>query len=241
MGKLGIISILVTVALSASIGYAKPFKVLIFNIQKAENSKWDQAVFDDLTLNSEVSLLQESVDDLPMVLDPAFNQSFYKSWGNSDYDTGLETRTVWKKKSSRILFSPTNEPISNTPKISVVELYDLKGVCNDLMVINTHGINFRGLSHFKKQMDAVYEDIKDHQGPMVWAGDFNTRNSRRKKYLISVAEKLSLKEVKFEGRTNRGFALDRAFSRGLDILEAQEIQVKISDHKPLYMKVEREN
>ncbi|MGH1468592.1 MAG: endonuclease/exonuclease/phosphatase family protein [Bdellovibrionales bacterium] len=240
MGKRGFTLILLSALLSTSIAQAKSFKVVVFNIQKAENAKWDQSVFDSLVSASDLSLLQESVDDLPMEIGPVLNQYFYKSWGNSDYDTGLETRTVWQKKSSRVLFSPTNEPVSDTPKISVVELYDIEG-CEDLMVVNTHGINFRGFSHFRKQMKAVFENVRDHQGPMIWAGDFNTRNTSRKKYLISIAKDLSLKEIKFEGRTNKGFALDRAFSRGLEVLKAEEIQAGISDHEPLYIELEKKN
>ena len=204
----------------------------IFNVQKTENVRWKQELFDKLVEQSDITLIQEAVDVMSYS-SVKHKISFYDSWKSENFETGLATLSRVQPMLSMKLVSPTAEPISNTPKVSSIEQYSVAGQAESLLVVNTHGINFRPLVDFKMQIDEIFAAIKNHKGPMLWAGDFNTWSPGRKKYLMQIAKKLSLTEVVFENRKEFLLILDHAFIRGMNIRSAQQLDVEISDHRPL--------
>jgi len=128
--------------------------------------------------------------------------------------------------------------VAATPKVTSIEEYAIQGLSEKFIVVNTHGINFTGLSAFKRQISAVAQEIKVYQGPMIWVGDFNTWSKRRKRYLNSVMKSLNLKEVKFKERSEAFLILDHAFVRGVEVSEAVQLQISISDHEPLQFRID---
>lgn len=125
-----------------------------------------------------------------------------------------------------------------------------------LLVVNVHGINMANLEKFKAQLFKVVNKINGHKGPIIFAGDFNTRNKERLSFLLKeLKDKLGLETVHFAKEDKKGIKhfpfspipLDHIFysSRELevkqdspDVLEA----IKSSDHKPLFVefKVKKE-
>jgi endonuclease/exonuclease/phosphatase (EEP) superfamily protein YafD len=209
--------------------------VLVFNIQKMGNSGWRDDVFKNLVEQSDLVLVQESVDNFPdySFEEGSYTDVFYKSWGNAEYDTGVSTLAKVPYFTSQKLVSQVTEPISNTPKVSSVETYKIIGMEQELMVINTHAINFVTVNAFQKQIKALYEAAVHHEGPMIWAGDFNTWNGTRKRYLDSVAKNLGLTEILFKERSEIFLELDHAYVRGGVVSNAHQLQLGISDHEPL--------
>lgn len=239
-----------SVAFSFSIGHAqinsdaarpeiKSFKqsvvVTVFNIQKSENSSWKDEAFKEIVEESDLVLIQESVDKFPAfkVENEAFIDSFYKSWGDFRYNTGLTSLTKVPFDEAQRFVSPDTEPVAATPKVSSIEKYSVEGFEQKLLVANTHAINFTGLSAYRRQISAVAKELAKHEGPLLWAGDFNTWSSRRKEYLDKVMVELGLKEIKFNKRSENFLVLDRAYVRGLEVTNAEQLQVGISDHEPL--------
>jgi len=214
--------------------------ISVFNIQKSENSGWREELFKKLVESSDLILIQESIDRFGTYKfeDTNYIDHFYKSWANQSYNTGLSTLTRVPFDESKRIVSEDTEPVAATPKVTSIEKYALQGRSEKLLVVNTHGINFTGLSAFKRQMSAVAKELKSHQGPMVWAGDFNTWSKRRKLYLDSVMKSLNLRQVQFRGRSERFLVLDHAFVRGVDVSEAVQLQLSISDHEPLKFRIE---
>jgi len=215
-------------------------KVLVFNVQKTENSGWKDEVFKDLVQSSDLVLIQESVDMFPL-----FNAGrapyldhFYKSWGNVEYNTGLTTFTKAPFVRALRLVSPDREPIASTPKVSSVEEYLVENSEDSFLVVNTHAINFTGLRAFKRQIAAVAKEVAGHKGPVLWAGDFNTWSAGRKRHLDSVMKSMNLKEVAFKNRSEVFLELDHVYTRGLKILSAEQLQLGISDHEPLRLSIE---
>lgn len=205
------------------------YNLLVLNIKKRTHSSWNEKGFLNQLKNVDILLLQEAKKTVAPV--KGYNTDFYKSWGN----TGLRTyRSEGLELLSReILFSPTSEPILQTPKLTSIEIIKLN--TQNLVLVNTHGINFRTFKHFKLQMDQVTKKLSKLQGPMIWAGDFNTWSQRRTSYLRNITKNLGLTEVKFKNRSEYLLELDKVFTKGLKIESAKQIQLGISDHEPLYL------
>lgn len=214
--------------------------ITVFNVQKTQNGSWSDEVFKALVEGSDLVLVQESIDRFPNYKYEGsyYIDYFYKSWGNITYNTGLTSLTRVPFDEAMRLVSVDTEPIAATPKVTSVEKYSVFGLEHKLLVANTHAINFTGFSAFKRQISAVAKRLSEHEGPIVWAGDFNTWSSRRKKYLDEVMLSLGLKEVIFEKRSESFLVLDHVYVRGAKVRYAEQLQVGISDHEPLKFSLE---
>jgi len=110
-----------------------------------------------------------------------------------------------------------------------------------LLIVNLHAINFVKSGDFKHELDEIYLSIKNHQGAMIVAGDFNTWNAKRVAYLREFSLSLELKEVNFNNEKDikRVFSnrLDYIFYRGVELVSSNVINSKkISDHNPIIAK-----
>ncbi len=115
---------------------------------------------------------------------------------------------------------------------------------NSLLILNVHAINFRENQRYSKELERFLHLLKEHKGPMILAGDFNSWNQKRMEKLQKIAEKLSLKAVPFEKigkvKSFMGKALDFVFYRELELLESEVIdEHKLSDHNPLFVRFKR--
>jgi endonuclease/exonuclease/phosphatase (EEP) superfamily protein YafD len=93
-------------------------------------------------------------------------------------------------------------------------------------------------------MDQIKDEIISHEGPVLYAGDFNTRTSTRTRYVKEQMKQLNFKEVEFiDGHHRMTWPLsknylDLAFVRGLEVRHALVIKdSKGSDHKPMIMEL----
>ncbi len=141
------------------------------------------------------------------------------------------------------------EPIFKTPKTTLFTTYKLSPSNKVLMVVNIHGINMANLEKFKAQIFRIDNEISGHSGPIIFVGDFNTRNKERLSFLLKeIKDTLGLEAVPFtkgEEKKIKHFIfspipLDHIFysSKELelkkdspDVLET----IKTSDHKPLFV------
>ena len=112
-----------------------------------------------------------------------------------------------------------------------------------LLAVNIHAINFMPNVWFKKELDQLFETVKEHKGPLLIAGDFNSWNKRRISYLRNFSKKLDLDFVDFDDRHHvksvMRYKLDHVLYRGLDVVSAKAFDSgKLSDHNPLYVEFE---
>ncbi|MBE0514367.1 endonuclease/exonuclease/phosphatase family protein [Sulfurimonas sp.] len=110
-----------------------------------------------------------------------------------------------------------------------------------LLVVNLHAINFVHNSHFKNELDYLYDSISHHKGAMIVAGDFNTWNIKRVRFMEEFTQNLSLKKVEFsdEKHLKKIFtnSIDYIFYRDLNVTYSEVINSKkISDHNPIIAK-----
>lgn len=217
-------------------------KVLVWNVYKFGK---DRIPFDykDLVTRWEPNILmiQESV--VPkgesyclLSSDCYFSTAFHKN----DIHYGVMTSSHYPITESYTLHSDLTEPILNTPKASLVTSVETnKG---QVLVINTHGINFVSLMAYDIQLREVVERAKDWQGPIIWAGDFNSWNPGRQNLLAQATQALGLKDVLWMNdyliKRFMGFKLDHVFHRGLKVTKAQVFKTKGSDHNALYFEAQ---
>ena len=110
-----------------------------------------------------------------------------------------------------------------------------------LWLLNLHAINFRENRHYYKEIDNIMHIIDDYDGAMIIAGDFNSWNKRRMKFLHNKMKDLNFDPVPFSKSDRvKSFMrnhLDFIFYRGIALDEHSiERNHNLSDHHPLFAK-----
>lgn len=219
-------------------------KVLVWNVYKFGKDRLPLDYKNIITRwEPNLLMIQESVAPKGesyclLTSDCYFSSAFHKN----DIHYGVMTSSRFPVSESYTLHSDLTEPFLNTPKASLVTTLETEQ--GQVLVINTHGINFVSLMAYDIQLREVVEKAKDWQGPIIWAGDFNSWNPGRQHLLAQATQALGLKDVLWmnDGLIKRfmGFKLDHVFHRGLSIKRAQVFRTKGSDHNALYFEAKIE-
>ncbi|MCM2353808.1 MAG: endonuclease/exonuclease/phosphatase family protein [Pseudobdellovibrio sp.] len=217
----------------------KTIEVLTWNVYKfkKENSFSDLV---SLANKSDIALVQEAVHSQELQTNAAQNVSmdwtFFKSFCRDYGATGVQTGSRFPQVEVEAILAPGLEPVVNTPKVtgfSTVEIHGAK-----VLLINVHGMNANKGLDFEKHMDQIYEVAKDFQGPIIWAGDFNTWNPVRTAYLNAKAKALNMTVLKPEV-DNRKLKLDHIIVRGFKAKSVTILEnVVSSDHLPVRAELE---
>ena len=210
---------------------------LTWNIYKGDGEGWqkdlaafarshDLMVIQEATLDPELTGLLES-NDLNWIMNSAFQMNGTTAGVmnvanlNAVHSCGLKVR----------------EPIIRLPKSTLVSYYEIEGSDEKLLVANIHGINFTlGISVYHEQLEQLYDAVKEHHGPMIVAGDFNSWNDDRMREVNHLVERLSLSRIEYpiNNKTHVfGKAIDHVFYRQLEPVNNRVWQVSSSDHNPV--------
>lgn len=213
--------------------------VLVWNIYKGERPTWG-IDYRDLSEQADLVLLQEGLNNHHMRyitsgqngMEAYFAVSF--KWFGAE--TGVVTLSHTKSFGHIPLRSPGREPLLNTPKMTLVNKFDLDNG-QTLLVANIHGLNFTKDIQFIRQVQEVVDELRNHAGPILFAGDFNAHTKARLRYLREACQKLNLREIKFkqDPRIPLGKRiLDFVFYRGFDLVQEKiHANIKGSDHFPM--------
>ncbi|HLT22942.1 MAG TPA: endonuclease/exonuclease/phosphatase family protein [Bacteriovoracaceae bacterium] len=219
--------------------------ILVWNVQKLKQKGWPEE-FQVFSENKDLILLQEAYENELFLNETAslndlrwdFGKSFeYLLYGIT---TGNMIGANTQPKNVTVLHSPDNEPILDTPKATLATYYQLTNQENPLLVISIHGINFTTNKAFYRQLNQVFSLIDEHQGPVIFAGDFNTHNKKRLSFLEKESRKRKLKNLDFKNSHLRkkfsGNILDYTFARNVEIIESYVPEnSKGSDHPPMIL------
>lgn len=217
-------------------------KVLSWNVEKAgTKQKWNSD-FQNLASKHDLILLQEGMADdfMPNKLRemPGFEWWMAQAWRDSKkHSTGVISGAHAKSENVWFLRSPFSEPIANTPKMTLAQIFETENG-RKLLVINTHGINFVLNRAFKAQMDEIFAFVDEGIAKfpdlqVIFAGDFNTWNKGRIQYLTVNLSNRGFIHAEFKNQV-RNLVLDHIFIRNCTIVDAQILSgVKTSDHFPL--------
>ncbi len=107
-----------------------------------------------------------------------------------------------------------------------------------LMFVNIHAINFVPNKIFIQELNNIKKYIKNHKGPLIIAGDFNTWNKQRIQALENFKEELVLTKVTYSDNSS----IKKIFSNHLDYIFFKKIKFCYSralksefysDHNPI--------
>lgn len=199
----------------------------------------------------DIVFLQEATPEME------FNDSF---WGGhfvsthrvrGKVRTGVATLSAVAPDSSKGVHSSVNEGFMLTPRASLLTEYPLPNG-QRLLTINIHGLATPPAKLLEMQLEELEANIRNHEGPVILAGNLNTWNQGRLEHVREVVERVGLIELEDfpEGRSTADAGLitpalalvgfdssmpvDRVFYRELEVLEALVGQgFRTSDHAPL--------
>ena len=210
---------------------------LTWNIYKGNGEGWqkdlekfaknhDLMAIQEATLDQEFTGLLES-NDFNWVMNSAFEMN----------GTTAGVMTVAHLNAFYSCGMKVKEPIIRLPKSTLISYYDIEGSDEKLLVANIHGINFTlGTSVYHEQLEQLYDALKDHHGPMIVAGDFNSWSDDRMLEVNQLVKRLSLSQIEYpiNNKTHVfGKAIDHVFYRQLEPVSNQVWQVTSSDHNPV--------
>ena len=218
----------------------REFTLVTWNIYKGQKD----GLYQDLQKISETSdfvLMQEfSLNDSQVQLMQSLMGTHWalaKSFEGSGGWTGVATMSRWQPEASVPVQSPGSEPFVGTPKMSLISKYKIEA--KDFWIVNLHGLNF-DITHmdFEEQIDGVVSRLANYQGPLIFAGDFNTWSSSRREYLLAKTKNLGLTRLNIENPMGLFSAtLDHIFYRGVQVLEYRAMhEIQSSDHLPLFFR-----
>ncbi len=226
----------------------KSIKVLVWNIKKGQEKGLDVDL-PKFGLDRDLVLLSEGYGKPEVV--KIFNsfKGFVWDFGISflykkdhNYPTGTLIGSKVEASEISVTHSPDLEPIILTPKAFTMGKYPIKGQKKELLAISVHGINLADHEAFVRHMDQALHEIDRHDGPVVFAGDFNTRTKKRIDHIFQETTKRGFQSVDFVNGNKRSkgvtpYYLDWAFIRGLKVKNPKVTTVKSSDHMPMQLEV----
>ncbi|WP_374053688.1 endonuclease/exonuclease/phosphatase family protein [Xenorhabdus taiwanensis] len=210
--------------------------VVIWNIYKQQRPSW-QHVLASLIEKSDLVLLQEAQMTpalLKFITDSGLVADQVPAFAIPQHPSGVMTLA----SSSPIYCCPLREkePIFRLSKSSLITIYPLPDK-RQLMVINVHAINFSlGVDVYSRQLNNIGIHISIHNGPVIFAGDFNAWSRQRLKILERFVHRMHLQEVYFNDDHRTivfGKPLDFVFYRELNVSHAAVVMTGASDHNPL--------
>ena len=214
--------------------------VVNWNIQKGRNTKWVDDL-DEIGMQPDLLILQEASvrTNIWRDLVPEHYDSFAEGFGPDWSPSGVMTVSAAQPITECELVA--HEPWFGTRKATLITEYALSGSDETLLVVNIHGINFAlGISDLENQFAQAKAVIAEHDGPVVFSGDFNTWRRQRARALEEMLGALGLTALDFDVDHRKrffGWALDHIYVRGLYSDYATTLQSDASDHNPMAVRL----
>ena len=217
--------------------------LLVWNIYKGGLLGW-RIDLQRYMQGRDVVLLQEGIlnNDMRAEFDASrkhqytFATSFvFKTSGHA---TGVVTGATVPADEVIFQRSEGRELVGFSPKMVLINKFPLAGKKQDLMTINIHALNTVSWKKMGAQVLNALRVAKDHDGPVIFAGDFNTWSKKKEEFLKRSMKRAGFKEVIFHNGDERMYV----FGRPLDYIFVRDLRVKTSgvltdatgsDHKPL--------
>lgn len=219
------------------------FKILVWNMYKAGKESW-HVDYPKLIKGMDILMLQEffTTPRMVNVVAQDTERAYYlatsfmdKKFNNAR--TGVATASSYEFTKVGWHRSYYTEPIIRTPKMLGLASFDLSGTDKDLLTINIHAVNFVSTRKLQKMVRSGLEHAARHDGPVVFAGDFNTWSGKKQRMLFTELKNAGFKNVQFSPDTRMrtfGKVLDFVFVRDLKILYSKVYgDIEGSDHKAM--------
>ena len=222
-----------------------PLRVTIWNLCKGVGGNLFEHDFRSLCYRSDLILTQEALlSDRGL---RGYAQRGFVAWHGASYKRvdGLRDGVMTLAKAPALgdlqrILCKYPEPLLQTPKTSLVSRFALSGTEQELLVINMHSTLVRGKSGAVEEIHHVLDRLPEHQGPVLFGGDFNTFTKGLLRAVESAVKRWDLEFVPVDEDPRAGrAALDQVFVRGLRPIQAVvDTTIKNSDHFPVLYKFE---
>ncbi len=219
------------------------FNVLVWNMYKGAEDSWAPD-YKKLIQGQDILMLQELLTDENMMNVFEVDQgrsyymatSFFDQW-NDNARSGVATASQYEAIKVDWQRSRHREPVVRTPKMSSVVTYALADSEKTLLTINIHAINFVSARKLFHMVNQGLEAAKAHDGPVIFAGDFNTWSNSKLDGVDEMFKKAGFQAVEFEDDTRMrtfGNILDHIYVRGLKINSSRVYgEIMGADHKAM--------
>ncbi|TYA39308.1 endonuclease/exonuclease/phosphatase family protein [Aggregatibacter actinomycetemcomitans] len=217
------------------------FRLLVWNLHKGQDAGWQQAL-SRFAKGRDFVLLQEvlNTQHLATQYSAQFPTALYASaFAYLQQQSGVEILSKFPPHFYCAGSKP--EPWIRIPKVGAAMSLPLAGGKN-LLLVNVHLINFElNPIAYSEQLRTLMQLISHHQGPLIFAGDFNSWSSYRMLRIHKLITEYGLQEVTFPQDHRLRFLgnpLDHIFIRGLNVINATTEPTESSDHAPLLLEAE---
>lgn len=215
----------------------EPFSVLVWNIFKQKRAECIN-ILEYYANKAKLILLQEA-QTTPQLLNFISQHNkiadHVPAYCLNDIYAGV--MTITDSLPTTLLSFKEKEPFIRVAKSALITFYPIKNSSEQLLVANIHAVNFSiGIKVYRQQIYILLNQIKEHNGPVILAGDFNSWSKQRLNLLYHLVHSIGLKPVNFNidiRKTFLGRPLDFIFYRGLQLDAANIISTTASDHNPL--------
>lgn len=212
-------------------------KVLSWNINKGLRPKWRDD-WQNLTKDVDIALVQEA--EMKMALTENDDQfafgAFSPGYRTKSLDTGVLTLSTHTPISQCNL--QHFEPWLRTPKAILITEFPIAEHEHTLLIVNLHAINFSiGVKEFSEQFKDISLILRSHEGPLIFAGDFNAWRQKRMAVVHKLVNEFGLDTVIFDPDHRRrlnGLPFSNFFTRGLIVERSLSWSVSSSDHNPIF-------
>lgn len=217
----------------------RSLKVLVWNVHKFDDSR-TVCELADMAEDADLVLLQEQdLTGMAKVSCSAAVKHLNWSFTIAYRQSGLATGSPKQALRTESYHTTVTEPLLNSQKSWLVNEFKISGSSERLLVINVHAINFRLLNKFKIQINEILERIRQHRGPVLVAGDFNTWPSGRFRYLATSLGELGIEYLHSGALRRYLLSMDHIFARGLELKQVHNTSTaKSSDHLPIAVQLE---
>lgn len=212
-------------------------RVVVWNLAKGASKSLFVHEFRRLRDQSDVFLTQEALLTETLVelfREPGFQGVHAGAYGRSDgVRDGVMTLARMRFIEGQRILSQGREPIFRTPKSALLTKYSLGS--RELAVVNVHSTLVRSVAQAKRELEHIIEKLGDHQGPIVFGGDFNTFSPRYLEGIAHILGHLGLEYVSLTNDPRHALdSLDQIFVRGFTTVKAfVDIHTSGSDHFPI--------
>lgn len=215
--------------------------ILVWNVYKAR----EKTFYSDLkkiSQGKDLILIQEMIEDQPTVntflnLGPYLYDHATSFFMKDEIRTGVMNGSLAQALSILPLQSKGREPFSKSPKMSLISEFKIKNSSETLLVANIHGVNFEGVDGLLEQVQQVAQHFVGHRGPILFAGDFNSKDQQRVDLISQELSGYGMTRVSLRGESDNTIQ-DQVFARGMSFSQAEfDLNVAGSDHPPIKLSV----
>ncbi len=223
---------------------SESLRVAVWNLCKGAGGRLFEHDYRMVCYRSDLILTQEALlseRGMRVFVEPGFEALHAASYKRRD---GMRDGVMTLARAAtgnhfRRIVCKYPEPVFKTPKVALVSFYKLAGMEQTLMVVNLHATLVRRVEGATEEMHHLLTRLPEHDGPMLFAGDFNTFTPRYLAVVERSLAKVGLDWVRIpdDPRPPIG-ALDQVFVRGLDVGRILvDTTIQNSDHFPLFLDV----